>query len=301
MDRKGKDKIEGDINPALFHCPNIQVSCCCTPLTEGCHSWHGTAHGGEVVQACRGFSKPADEKEETGPNVGVPLIETDHEVRRHRSKSSYQEAHQQLKARATAGRRMRTWATAMEYADLQRSGEAAAEAQQEEKDGNTAMLLRQVGLFLPNLKRGRTFTSDYMVHPTALAHLRRRSGFINDLLRNDSLLDMTKRDTLYCALLDWLETVANHEALAAMLAMPQMRPARTEPGPTSDTVTVTYEGSPSPRELLENIVVQATVALKGLSATAAPETPPRLSYLTSLEASEADAIKVQNAALRSFW
>ena len=50
-----------------------------------------------------------------------------------------------------------------------------------------------------------------------------------------------------------------------MLAMPQMRPAKTVPVADSpDLVEVTYEGSPSPRELLENIVIQAQAALKGL-------------------------------------
>jgi len=44
-----------------------------------------------------------------------------------------------------------------------------------------------------------------MVHPTALAHLRRRSTFVNDLLRNESLLDMSSRAELYLALFDWLK------------------------------------------------------------------------------------------------
>lgn len=49
--------------------------------------------------------------------------------------------------------------------------------------------------------------------------------------------------------------------------MPQMRPVQRvpvlgEPG----HVEVTYEGAPSPRELLENIVIQAHAALKGLKA-----------------------------------
>ena len=169
-----------------------------------------------------------------------------------------------------------------------------------------------MALYLPNVKREKTFTSDFMVHPTALAHLRRRSGFVNDLLRNDSLLDMTSRDTIYRALLDWLEIVANHEALAAMLAMPQMRPMMTEPGPDENTVTVTYEGRPSPRELLETIVIQATSALKGLSATAVPETPPAPTpadgavdnnpFLANATVKEtADSEHAKNVALKVFW
>lgn len=56
-----------------------------------------------------------------------------------------------------------------------------------------------------------------------------------------------------------------------MLAMPQMRPVASEPTPHPETVTTTYEGSPSPRELLEYIVIQARAALKGLSATSGVE------------------------------
>lgn len=52
-----------------------------------------------------------------------------------------------------------------------------------------------------------------------------------------------------------------------MLAMPQMRPAKSVPQ-GDDLVEVTYEGSASPRELLENIVIQAQAALKGLQTGA---------------------------------
>jgi hypothetical protein len=48
-----------------------------------------------------------------------------------------------------------------------------------------------------------------------------------------------------------------------MLAMPQMRPAKTVPQ-GDNLIEVTYEGNPSPRELLENIVIQAQAAIKGL-------------------------------------
>jgi hypothetical protein len=57
-----------------------------------------------------------------------------------------------------------------------------------------------------------------------------------------------------------------------MLAMPQMRPGKTEPiASEPDQKLVTYEGAPSPRELLENIVIQAQAALKGLQQTAVKE------------------------------
>ncbi|GMK56583.1 hypothetical protein CspeluHIS016_0304230 [Cutaneotrichosporon spelunceum] len=153
------------------------------------------------------------------------------------------------------------------------SGQVAAEKAQNEKDKKTAMLLSQVSLYLPTLKReGGPQASDLLVHPTSLAHLRRRSGFVNDLLRNDSLMDMSNRSIIYRALMDWLEIVSSHEALATMLAMPSMQPSKIGPGPDAQSVSIVYEGSASPRELLENVVIQATAALKGLSVnTEKPE------------------------------
>lgn len=124
-------------------------------------------------------------------------------------------------------------------------------------------------MYLPTLNRASgARSSDHLVHPTALAHLRRRSGFVTDLLRNDSLLDMVnRRTTIYEVLFDWLQVVSSHESLASMLGMPQMRPAQAEVNENDQTKTVTYEGSASPRELLESCVIQAQAALKGLAAT----------------------------------
>ncbi|KAK8849763.1 hypothetical protein IAR55_005099 [Kwoniella newhampshirensis] len=154
-----------------------------------------------------------------------------------------------------------------------RSGQIRAERAQKEADDKTSTLLSQVSVYLPHLNReGGARVSDHLVHPTALAHVRRRSAFVNDLLRNDSLMDMSKRGNLYRVLFNWLEAVASHEALASMLAMPQMRPIRTEPAPhDSHFVMITYEGSSSPRELLENCVIQAQAALKGLESDVDPE------------------------------
>nr|XP_018260191.1 uncharacterized protein I303_07108 [Kwoniella dejecticola CBS 10117]OBR82349.1 hypothetical protein I303_07108 [Kwoniella dejecticola CBS 10117] len=149
-----------------------------------------------------------------------------------------------------------------------RSGQKKAEEAQIAADSKTVILLAEVQTYLPNLNRpGGARTSDHLVHPTALAHLRRRSGFVNDLLRNDSLLDMSKREGLYTSLFDWLQIVSNHEALASMLAMPQMRPVSVSPCPDDlQSHIVTYEGTSSPRELLENCVIQAQAALKGLQS-----------------------------------
>lgn len=166
----------------------------------------------------------------------------------------------------------------------------AAEKAQSEKDKKTANLLTQVAVYLPTLKReSGPRTSDLLVHITSLAHLRRRSGFVNDLLRNDSLMDMSTRSTLYRALMDWLEIVSSHEALAIMLAMPSMRPTKVGKGPDPQSVYVLYEGSASPRELLESVVIQATAALKSLSQTT--EKPE--------DADEHEWKK--NRALHTFW
>lgn len=77
-----------------------------------------------------------------------------------------------------------------------------------------ATLLKQVQVYLPQLSReSGPYSSDHMIHPTTLAHLRRRSGFINHFLRNDSLLDMSNRGDLYRALFDWLEVNGTHVML----------------------------------------------------------------------------------------
>lgn len=75
------------------------------------------------------------------------------------------------------------------------------------KDEKLANLLKSVRVYLPNLNReGGGKSCDYLPHPTTLAHLRRRFNFVSSqLLRNDSLLDMSERSILYFELLEWLE------------------------------------------------------------------------------------------------
>lgn len=96
-----------------------------------------------------------------------------------------------------------------------------------------------------------------------------------------------------------------------MLAMPQMRPTRIEPGPDANTHYVTYEGNPSPREMLEMIVIQATAALKGLSATSVSRNPALQGVVNGVvvqaapEAVDGDTRNVdgdtRNVALKTFW
>ncbi len=79
-------------------------------------------------------------------------------------------------------------------------------ALQHAKDEKIGNLLASIREYLPNLHRpGGGQTSDFLVHPTALAHLRRRfNNVCSALLRNDSLADMSDRRVLYFELLEWL-------------------------------------------------------------------------------------------------
>ncbi|KAI6035335.1 ubiquitin conjugating enzyme family protein [Pisolithus orientalis] len=164
------------------------------------------------------------------------------------------------------------------YAGDQRedtSGQLEAQAQQRVKDEKIGFMLSQIRVYLPSLRRhGGALTSDYMVHPTALAHLRRRFNYLcSTLLRNDSLTDMSERSVLYFKLFEWLETISNHEALASMMAMPIMVISSVKSVAPKKAVhskaiirerAIIYEGSAGPRELLEAIVIQARAAIKGL-------------------------------------
>ncbi|KAF8913873.1 hypothetical protein CPB84DRAFT_1669268 [Gymnopilus junonius] len=160
------------------------------------------------------------------------------------------------------------------------TGQLKALAAQRAKDEKIAKLLSFIRLFLPNLNReGGGRTSDYLVHPTTLAHLRRRFNHIcSSLLRNDSLADMSDRSILYFELLEWLETISNHEALASMMAMPIMVVSLVKAVNAKNNQirerTIVYEGSSGPRELLEGIAIQAQAALKGLEGNKVPETRP---------------------------
>ncbi|KAI5116954.1 hypothetical protein M0805_001927 [Coniferiporia weirii] len=157
------------------------------------------------------------------------------------------------------------------------SGQNGALAIQKAKDEKIGNLLRGVRVFLPNLNRkegGKT--SDYLPHPTTLAHLRRRFNYVSStLLRNDSLSDMSDRNFLYFELFEWLETISNHEALASMMAMPIMVVSSIKSVNTKKSIgrpqvrerTIIYEGSSGPRELLEAIVIQAQAASKGLEGS----------------------------------
>ncbi|KAF8313070.1 hypothetical protein DL93DRAFT_1188221 [Clavulina sp. PMI_390] len=164
------------------------------------------------------------------------------------------------------------------------TGQVEALRAQQERDTELGTLMKEIRLFLPSLRRqGGPQTSDYLVHPTALAHLRRRFNLVaSSLLRNDSLADMSDRDVVYFELFEWFEIISNHEALASMMGMPIMVVAKTTPlkpqqsnsssrkgGPAPRERTIVYEGSSGPRELMESIVIQAKAALKGLGPSPA--------------------------------
>lgn len=155
------------------------------------------------------------------------------------------------------------------------TGQIEAMASQKLKDASMSELLSEVREYLPSVQReGGGRASDFLVHPTTLAHIRRRFNVLcSTLLRNDSLSDMSDRSVLYSELFSWLETISNHEALASIMGMPIMvvasvkdvtvRKGAGNAGSTKER-TIVYEGSSGPRELLESIVVQAEAAMKGL-------------------------------------
>lgn len=98
-----------------------------------------------------------------------------------------------------------------------------------------------------------------------------------------------------------------------MLGMPQMRPVKSVPSPTiSNSLIVTYEGAPSPRELLENIVLQAKAALKGLEGIQSAQieglmlTEEELrTNIKEMEKKEAERVEKEsldeNSVLKAFW
>lgn len=67
-----------------------------------------------------------------------------------------------------------------------------------------------------------------------------------------------------------IQAIARHEALASMLAMPHMRPAemRNEAHDNIGRVetAITYEGTASPRELLERINIQCSSFVVSIEA-----------------------------------
>ncbi|KAI6014877.1 hypothetical protein PISMIDRAFT_113926, partial [Pisolithus microcarpus 441] len=115
-------------------------------------------------------------------------------------------------------------------------------------------------------KHGGALMSDCIVHPTALAHLRRCFNYLClTLLRNDSLTDMSDPSVLYFQLLQWLKTISNHEALARMMAMQIMVVSYVKSVVPNKAVhgktviherAIIYKSGAGPRQLLQAIVSQ---------------------------------------------
>ncbi|KZO91353.1 hypothetical protein CALVIDRAFT_521696 [Calocera viscosa TUFC12733] len=179
---------------------------------------------------------------------------------------------------------------------------AALEAQRA-RDTRIGTLLSQVRVFLPSLARKPDAeTSDYLPHPTALVHVRRRFNSVGSaLLRNDSLADMSDRQVLYFELLEWLETVSSHEALGSIMGMPIMIPQTVtlmpeRPGSAQIRERkIVYEGSAGPRELLEAIVIQARAALKGWEST--KKKPDLKKEMTEAEKRKTGAVSIAAAEI----
>ncbi|KAK7676142.1 hypothetical protein QCA50_020892 [Cerrena zonata] len=253
-------------NDCLFHCPNLQgvilgvgLAMLESKFTEEPEPLPSSGVGGDKTRKRR----------QTQPLVPPPP--SGNELDEEEEEDNYPPVGQTKKLKLGVG-----------YAgDIREdtSGQQEALAAQRAKDEKLSKLLSDIRVFLPSVHResgGRS--SDYLVHPTTLAHLRRRFNFVSSqLLRNDSLADMSDRSVLYFELFYWLETISCHEALASMMAMPIMVVTSVKSvnskrfdSPSSGSGsrirerTIVYEGSSGPRELLEAIVIQAQAALKGL-------------------------------------
>ena len=106
------------------------------------------------------------------------------------------------------------------------SGHLEAMNAQKAKDQKLSTLLSNIRTFLPSVNReGDThFDSDFLPHPATLAHLRRRFNFVSSqLLRNDSLTDMSDRSVLYFELFEWLEVFPFSAISAKRLILSDLR------------------------------------------------------------------------------
>ncbi|KAG9096428.1 hypothetical protein FS749_008504 [Ceratobasidium sp. UAMH 11750] len=247
---------------ALFHCANLQG----VILGIGLHmieqlfqEQHRAPE--EATTGTEGVSK----KRKVSPAI-ASIVQT---------ASGYEDDDEYLSGDIGRGKKAKAGTGYAGMGKEDNTGQLEAMQTQKARDTKMAALMIEVREFLPSLQRKEGVqTSDYLVHPSALAHLRRRFNWIGStLLRNDSLTDMSDRSVLYFELFSWLETISNHEALSSMMAMPIMVVASIKPKapiagsgsrPAQRERVIMYEGSSGPRELLESIVIQAQAAIKGL-------------------------------------
>ncbi|KAG8745706.1 hypothetical protein FRC10_007186 [Ceratobasidium sp. 414] len=247
---------------ALFHCANLQG----VILGIGLHmieqlfqEQHRSPEG--LTTSPEGGSK----KRKVSPAIAA-IVQTT---------SGYEDDDEYLSGDIGRGKKAKAGTGYAGVGKEDNTGQLEAMQSQKARDSKMATLMTEVREFLPSLQRKKgAQTSDYLVHPSALAHLRRRFNWIGStLLRNDSLTDMSDRSVLYFELFSWLETISNHEALSSMMAMPIMVVASIKPKapiagsgsrPAQRERIILYEGSSGPRELLESIVIQAQAAIKGL-------------------------------------
>ncbi|KAH9854945.1 ubiquitin conjugating enzyme family protein [Lenzites betulinus] len=252
-----------DVDASLFHCANLQGAILGIGLAMLEKVYLDDAH--EISSTKSGDRSSRKKRKMDAPPVATPdLNDEDYDD---------EEVYFPIPAQ---GKKPKLGTGYAGDAREDMSGQVEAQNAQRFKDETLSALLNQIRTFLPSVDReGGGHASDYLVHPTALAHLRRRFNFVSSqLLRNDSLTDMSDRSVLYFELFEWLETISSHEALASMMAMPIMvvtsvkAVAGKKPAPKGSSRirerTIVYEGSSGPRELLEAIVIQAQAALKGL-------------------------------------
>ncbi|EGG03790.1 uncharacterized protein MELLADRAFT_65352 [Melampsora larici-populina 98AG31] len=175
------------------------------------------------------------------------------------------------------------------YGSDDQSGQQAASLMQKMQDQSLASLLASIRVFMPNRSRKGPFrSSDHMPSIATAIHIRRRFNPIaSDLLKNDSLSDMSDRRVLYEEFLEWLLIVSAHENLGSIMGQPIMRETSSRYLPATANSTgqgtrekeITYEGSAGPRELLENLSRQVKAARHAMRH---PESESQLKKAPSL-------------------
>lgn len=108
---------------------------------------------------------------------------------------------------------------------LQQSGQEAASKAQLLHDQTIASLLASVRVFMPNRSREGPFrSSDHMPSIATAIHIRRRFNPIaSELLKNDSLSDMSDRRILFEEFLAWLAVISGHENLGSIMGQVSIR------------------------------------------------------------------------------
>lgn len=250
--------LAGDTPATLLHCPDLQAVILGVGLSLVEKMYYGTLQSESLLPSPE--MRPSKKtKLDTPPINQTDLSENE----------SFEIPHHSHARGVRSGPKGVGYGGASAGCDDQ-SGQEAASRIQKMQDQSLASLLASVRVFMPNRSRIGPFrSSDHMPSIATAIHIRRRFNPIaSDLLKNDSLSDMSDRRVLYEEFLEWLLIVSAHENLGSIMGQPIMREtsSRYLPATTNSTAEgtrekeITYEGSAGPRELLENLSRQVKAA-----------------------------------------